>query len=66
MKQILLRINKVFWILFVVILMVCAKNQWSQYGEYTWVSFFTSVVVHGGLGLMFYIGCDELLKKFCK
>ena len=66
MKRILLRVNKVFWILFVVTLMVHAKNQWSQYGDYTWGSFFVSSVVHGGLGLMLYLGCEALIKKFMK
>ena len=46
--------------------MVHAKNQWSQYGDYTWGSFFVSYVVHGGLGLMLYLGCEALIKKFMK
>lgn len=47
----------------VVAIMLCAYNAWSLNGEYTLFSFFASLVVHGGLGIMIYCGVDWILRR---
>lgn len=47
----------------VVTIMLCAYNAWSLNGEYTLFSFFASLVVHGGLGVMIYCGVDWILRR---
>jgi len=36
----------------VVAIMLCAYNAWSLNGKYTTFSFFASLVMHGGLGII--------------
>lgn len=47
----------------VVAIMLCAYNAWSLYGKYTTFSFFASLVMHGGLGIMIYCGIDWILRR---
>lgn len=47
----------------VVAIMLCAYNAWSLNGEYTLFSFFASLVMHGGLGVMIYFGVDSILRR---
>ena len=47
----------------VVAIMLCAYNAWSLNGEYTLLSFFASLVMHGGLGIMIYCGVDWILRR---
>lgn len=49
-----------------VLLMREVYFTWSMYGPYTIISFFASLVVHGGLGIMIYLGIDWMLKKLFK
>lgn len=51
---------------FTIVLMVGAYNAWSLYGRYSLYSFFVSLLIHGGLGLMLYLGIDFLIKKMFK
>lgn len=46
-----------------VMIMLCAYNAWSLYGKYTIFSFFTSLVMHGGLAVMIYCGVDWILRR---
>lgn len=56
-------INILFSMGIVVAIMLCAYNAWSLYGDYTLYSFFASLVVHGGLGVMIYCGVDWILRR---
>ena len=56
-------INILFSIGVVITIMLCAYNAWSVYGKYTCGSFFASLVVHGGLGVMIYCGVDWILRR---
>lgn len=47
----------------IVAIMLCAYNAWSLNGEYTLFSFFASLVMHGGLGIMIYCGVDWILRR---
>lgn len=59
-------INAMFCIALVVVIMISAYKTWSMYGEYTIASFFVSLLMHGGFGLMIYLGIDNLLKKITR
>ena len=60
------KVNIIVCILLVVFVMRMAYNAWSANGPYTTFSFFASLVIHGGMGLLIYLGIDSLLKKFFK
>lgn len=47
----------------VVAIMHCAYNTWSLNGEYTLFSFFASLVMHGGLGIIIYCVVDWILRR---
>ena len=59
-------VNIIVCIALVVFIMRMAYNTWSMYGPYTLFSFFASLFVHGGLGIMIYLGIDWVLKKLFK
>lgn len=56
-------INALVCVGIAVTIMLCAYNAWSLYGEYTLFSFFTSLVMHGGLAVMIYCGVDWILRR---
>ena len=57
------KINAIFWLVMVIIIMVCAYNAWSENGPYTATSFFASLVFHGGFGLLMCVLVDEQIVK---
>lgn len=58
--------NAVVWFIIAVVLMVCAYSTWSQYGPYTIFSFFSSLVVHGGICLVGAVFVDKQIIKYFK
>jgi len=56
-------INILLCISMVVTIMLCVYDAWSLNGEYTLFSFFASLAIHGGLGIMMYCGIDWILRK---
>lgn len=48
------KINAAIWAVAAIVLMVFVYKAWSANGPYTLMSFFTSLVMHGGL--CFFIG----------
>lgn len=59
-------VNIIVCIALVAFIMRMAYNTWSMYGPYTLFSFFASLFVHGGMGIMVYLGINSLLKKILK
>lgn len=67
MKYNLVRdINMIVCIAIVIVIMICAYKAWSQYGEYTIMSFITSLIIHGSFGTMIYFGIDYVIRKLFK
>ena len=58
--------NAVVWFVIAVVLMVYVYSVWSQNGLYTMLSFFSSLVVHGGICLVCAILIDEQIVKYFK
>lgn len=58
--------NAVVFLVIAVVLMVCAYSTWSQYGPYTIFSFFSSLVVHGGICLAGAVFVDKQIVKCFK
>lgn len=59
------KVNTIIWTIIAIALMVTAYCEWSKHGEYTVVSFFASLVFHGGFSLVVAMQTDELIcKKF--
>lgn len=50
-----------FWL--VIAIMFLAHAEWSKYGEYGTFQFVSSVVFHGGLGVIIYFGIDWILRR---
>lgn len=61
-------INTVVWFVVTVALMVLVGREWSRCGEYTALSFISSLVFHGGFCVVIGFLCDEqIVKRFnCK
>ena len=59
-------LNAVVCLILTVLLMREVYFTWSMYGPYTIMSFIASLTVHGGMGLMVYLGINSLLKKILK
>lgn len=57
------KINAIIWAIVATTLMVTAYCEWTEYGKYTLLSFFTSLVFHGGFSLVVAIQVDELICK---
>ena len=57
------KVNAIIWTIIAIVLMVTAYFEWSKYGEYTVVSFFASLVFHGGFSLVVGMQIDELICK---
>lgn len=55
--------NAIVCIVLLVFLMQVIYNAWSEYGPYTWLSFFSSLIIHGGVVGMIYLGIDWVLNK---
>lgn len=66
MRTILRKINAVVWFNLAVFLMNVVHGEWSKYGDYTTLSFVSSLVVYGGLCLMCGLGVDSLIIKLTK
>jgi preprotein translocase subunit SecF len=56
-------INAIFWIVAAIALMVTVYFKWSENGEYTFVSFFSSLVIHGGFCALVGMLIDEKIQK---
>ena len=56
-------INAVVWFVVTVALMVLVGKEWSRYGEYTALSFVSSLVFHGGFCAVIGFLCDEQIVK---
>ena len=59
-------LNAIVCLTFTVLLMLEVYFTWSMYGTYTIMSFFVSLVFHGGMGLMAYLVINSLLNKILK
>lgn len=57
-------LNAIVCLILTILLMREVYFTWSMYGPYTIMSFFASLVIHGGMGVLMYLGVDCLLKKF--
>ena len=55
--------NAVFCVALVAIIMIAAYESWSMHSKYTIGSFLASLLMHGGFGLMIYLGIDNFLKR---
>ena len=60
---ILRKINFVFWLVLIAVLMLAAHNAWSQYRPYTLGSFFCSLLIHGCVPAFFGCLVDEWLRN---
>lgn len=63
------KINAAFWLVAAVVLMLFIKGEWSKYGDYTILSFFLSLLIHGGICLLMgYLVDKQIVKRFnnCK
>ena len=60
---ILRKINFVFWLVLIVVLMLAAHHAWSQYGPYTLGSFIRSLFIHGCIPAFFGCRVDEWLRN---
>ena len=60
---ILRKINFVFWLVLIAVLMLAAHHAWSQYGPYTLGSFFCSLLIHGCVPAFFGCLVDEWLRN---
>ena len=56
-------LNAIVCLTLTVLLMREVYFAWSIYGPYTIMSFFASLVIHGGMGVMVYLGINFLLKR---
>lgn len=59
------KINAAVWFVAAVVLMLYVKGEWSKCGAYTALSFFFSLVFHGGFCLL--IGClidEQIVERF--
>ena len=57
------KINAAVWFVAAVVLMLYVKGEWSKYGAYTGLSFFYSLVFHGGFCLLMGSLVDEQIVK---
>lgn len=55
------KINVAIWAVSAIVLMVFAYKSWSANGPYTLMSFFASLVMHGGFCLVMGIVIDKLI-----
>ena len=60
-KKILNVLNELFCIVVTTILMTSAYRAWSECGGYNYLSFFVSLIIHGGVGVAIYLGLNYLL-----
>lgn len=56
-------INSIFWIVIAIVLMITVYFNWSKNGEYTFISFFSSIVFHGGFCGLAGLLIDEKIQK---
>lgn len=59
-------VNVVIWSILAILTMLMAYKVWSMHGEYTMLSFITSLIIHGGCCAMICYGVDCFLKKLFK
>lgn len=59
-------LNAIVCLIFTILLMCEVYFNWSMYGTYTIMSFFVSLIIHGGLGLMSYLSINYLLNRIFK
>lgn len=65
-KKIAKIINTIVCIVLLVFVMQKIYDVWSMYGPYTWLSFVSSLIIHGGVVVMIYLGINWLLNKYIK
>lgn len=58
--------NAIVCTVLLVFLMQKIYGVWSEYGPYTWLSFFSSLIIHGGFVGMIYLGINRVLDKILK
>lgn len=59
------KINAAVWFVVAVALMLYFKGEWSKYGTYTTLSFFSSLVFHGGFCLLMgHLVDEQIVKRF--
>lgn len=57
------KINAAVWFVAAVALMLYVKGEWSKHGDYTALSFFSSLVFYGGFCLFIACLIDEIIRK---
>jgi hypothetical protein len=65
-KKIAKNANAIVCTVLLVFLMQKIYVVWSEYGPYTWLSFFSSLIIHGGFVGMIYLGINRVLDKILK
>lgn len=63
-KEVLYKINILFWFIVAISIMVICYFTWIKYGLYTLFSFLASFLFHGGSCLLFYFICKECITKY--
>lgn len=58
------KINAAIWVVVAIILMVFVYKTWSVNGPYTLMSFFTSLVMHGGFCYLIGYLIDEKIRNY--
>lgn len=59
-------INATIWVVVAIVLMVLAYKTWSLNGSYTFMSFFVSLIMHGGLCYFLGYFVDNNIKNLFK
>jgi uncharacterized integral membrane protein len=59
-------VNTIVCIVLLVFVMQKIYGVWSEYGPYTWLSFIFSLIIHGSVIGMGYLGINWLLDKILK
>ena len=62
-KNTVRKVNAIIWTIIAITLMVTVYCEWGKHGEYTVVSFFASLVFHGGFSLVVAMQIDKLICK---
>lgn len=65
-KNFVKTLNALFAFIVTIFLMRKAYYTWNEYGGYNHLSFFVSLIIHGGIGFLIYLGLNCVLKNIGK
>lgn len=63
-KSTALTINACVFIVFGIVLMLLAYFEWSEHGDYTFISFLASLLSHGGFAALFGILSANIICRY--